>query len=261
MAKKTLKATKTGKKEESKSGKGKWILLTILIVLLLLMGVAYFFDFGTTLFFDGSDGTEMSGENRELLLEDEIERAEALEQIIQLEGSAQIGEPPAPAPVKKRIKKYYVKVEDCIGSTCEKEVVRFLKQEKLPYTKRRYKRKTEYHELISSSVFSRQSAQEKIELLKESKGVIGDPHLAREGKRYRISLGYFLDKETGIRIKSGLSDLYPKIKMDFELRTSRRSYTVNSIYTGPFKKAAAKSIEKRLQQNPEYESSTLTRMF
>ncbi len=258
MAKQTLKAGRKEKSKETKSGKGKWILLAILLLLLILIALAYFFDFGKTLFFN-EEVSDITGDPVEISLEAELKKAEELDQVIRVEETQTVEEPPPPVPVAKPVKKYYVKVEDCIGITCEREVIRFLKQEKLPYTKMRSKRKTEYHELISSSVFSRQSASEKIQLLEETPGVMGDPRLVRENRRYRISMGHFLDKEVGIRTKSGLADLYPKIQIDFELRTSNRYYTVNSILAGPFKKGTAEKVKNRLQLNPEYETSTVTR--
>ena len=74
-------------------------------------------------------------------------------------------------------------------------------------------------------------------------------------------MGAFLNEETGIRIKSDLANLYHKVNIDFDLRVSDRNYTVKSIYAGPFKKAAAEAIHKRLTQYPEFESSTVIRML
>ena len=261
MAKQNLKAGKKSvktDKAEPKSGKGKRVLLLILLLLLLIVGVVYFFGIENSLtsFFD--EGEEMTSAEGELSLEDQLKMAKALPEVIQVEKVSQVPEPPA--PVKKPQKKFYVKVDDCINITCEEQIVNFLKQEKLPYTKRKLRKKTKYYELISSTVFSRKSALEKMDELSQLEDISNYPVLVKENRRYRISMGAFLDEETGVRIKSDLAKLYHKVNIDFDLRVTNRNYTVNSIYAGPFKKDAAEAVQKRLKQYPEYESSTVSRM-
>lgn len=260
MAKKEKTEKKAAKKTKKKTGKKKWIFLFILLLLALLSGTGYFFKLHepAIAFLNETPINFWSGSSEEKELEEAM-KAEALsEAIIEVEDAAlQIKEdyPEEDIPRKDR---YYIKVEECVNLTCQQEVARFLKQERLSFTKRQKTNRTKYFELISSTVYTRQAAKAKIEELKNEPQIKGEPFLRKENNRYRISLGQFPNEETGIKIRAGLVPLYPKLKIDFEIRPRVTYYTVNAFYAGPFQKSAAKSVLKKLQEHPEYETSELT---
>ncbi|MCG8332992.1 MAG: hypothetical protein MJE63_00635 [Proteobacteria bacterium] len=267
---------KAGKKKKSgkKSGKLKWIFLILIVLIAAIFGVYYFgldqkvagylpnpeivskpkeyfsksVDYVSELktsFLSDEEGDTKSGELSPSIIELEGENTGTGGLDVELDYSSRGG--------------YYVKVEDCINITCQQEVSKFLKRERLPFTKKESKRKTRYYELISSTVFTRVAAKAKIEALKQEPVVKGDPFMVKVKNRYKISLGQFPKEDTGLRVKADLMDLYPKLKIEFEIKPKTTYYRVNSFYTGPFNKSKANSIHKRLKENPEYESSVITR--
>lgn len=260
MAKATQKKRKplpkkdTGK--EVKKGKTKWILLLLIILLIILLAAGAFFGLGDSLtgFFEETEVENQPEQKIEVVWADKDAKTDPTED--QMAEAQEVPEPmEEPTAVKKRSKGYYIKVEDCMGVTCQQDVIRFLKQEKLPYVKRKYSRTTEYFELVSNSVFTLQTAKEKLDLIKRQPGVLSKPYLVAENKRYRISMGLFPEEETGRRIKSEMAHLFPKVRIDFALKPRDRAYSVTSIFAGPFGKTTANKILGNLRAFPEYESS------
>ncbi len=267
---------KAGKKKKKgkRFGKLKWVLLILIVIIAAVFGAYYFgldqkvagylpnpeivskpkeyfsksigyiSDLTTSIFSDDDEDTK-AGELSPSIIELEGDNLGTENLSVELDYSSSGG--------------YYVKVEDCINITCQQEVSRFLKQEDLPFTKKESKRRTRYYEVISSTVFTRVAAKAKIEALKQESVVLGDPFMVKVKNRYKISLGQFPKEDTGLRVKTDLMDLYPKLKIEFEIRPKTSYYRVNSFYTGPFNKSKATKIHKKLQENPEYESSTITR--
>ncbi|MBU2515463.1 hypothetical protein KJ966_29455 [bacterium] len=260
MAKGNLKTQKTLKKQtddQKKSGKGKWIFL-IFILILVLLGAGLFYWFGNplTMFFNEREGFEESQMQFESGLNTDMAIIQDVEQVIEVEKKTPVVK--AVTPSKTPLKRFYIRVEDCTAITCEQEVTRFLKQEKIPYLKRSYSRKTKYFELISTSIYTLQTAKAKMDLLKMQKELVSDPFLIKENNRYRISMGTFPQEETGVRIKSELALLYPKIKIEFDIRPKNQQYTVTSIYAGPFKKNIAEKVLQRIHDYLQYETSQIT---
>lgn len=258
MAKANLKSAKVTKKQKTKkSGKGKWVLLFFILILILL-GAAFYYWLGNpiTMFFSENDLTDEPQYEVMTEMEQITPIIQAAEEVIEVE--TEPVKPEKPKPKKPTWRKYYIKVDDCLAVTCQQEVIRFLKQEKLPYLKKKYSRKTKYYELVSTSIYTQQIAKEKIGLMKMQKEIIGEPYLIREKKRYRISMGFFPQKETGIRMKAELVHLYPKLKVEFDIRPKDRHYTVTSIFAGPFRKNTAKKVLQRVHDHPQYETSSIT---
>ncbi len=275
MAKEKKASSKEKKKKvNKKSGKKKWILI-IFILLAALAAAGYYFrrDLKLEAYFPNpeimkkpadyfSKSINYISELKDSFLSDkdeDLKEGEVSPSVIQLEGK-QFGSGGLQLDLDYSSRGgYYIKVEDCIDLTCQKVVARFLKGERLPFTKKVTKRKTRYYELISSTVFTRVAAKAKIEMLRQESVIKGDPYLVQVRNRYKISLGQFPMEDTGLRVKTDLIDLYPKLKIEFELRPKITYYRVNTFYTGPFNKSKARSIHKKLQENPEYETSVITR--
>lgn len=265
MAKAAAKTGRTAvrrKKETKKSGKTKWVIL-VLVLLILLLLLVYLFGWTDTFnsFFNEAEPIEEPAGKIEVVMDNNQQGLEDLDQMIQVDQPEEIKEEPAPAvqkQLKPRSNRYYIKVEDCMVMSCQQEVIRFLRQEKLPVIKRKYTRKTKYFELVSSSVYTRQTGNAKIQLLKKQPEVVAEPYLVSENKRFRISMGLFPQQETGVKMRSDLALLYPKVKIDFNLRPIDRRYTVTTIYSGPFQKGAASQILEKLHSFPEYESSVIS---
>lgn len=266
MAKGNAKAKRPAKAQEdteAKPGKKKWIFLILLLLILIVLGAGYFFGLGPSLtsFFNESEESVKSFEQTgEVAPEPEPMIEEDISKVLQVEKTESEEEEKEKRKTKPVIKKYYVKVEDCTVVTCQNEVVQFLKQENLPHIKKTYTRPTVYYELISSTVYSLQTAKAKIDLLKRQEIEYGQPFLVRENKRYRISMGLFPEEETGRKLMSSLTVLYPKIEINFELKARDRRYQVTSIYAGPFRKNRAEQVLQRMKRFPEYETSELTRL-
>jgi hypothetical protein len=259
MAKANESAKTGAKKTGKKASKAKWLLFLIALIV-IASGVGYYFGFDKPFFaFIKKSGLmDMLDRNQETNVIEPPKIDELSVSMIELEKDRLAAEAERKKQIKSTQKKYYIKVEDCINVTCEQEVIRFLKREKLPYTRRLKKQKTKYFELVSESVYTRLVAKAKIDQLKMETEIIGDPYLVKENNRYRISLGQFPREDTVVRIKAELAHLYPKLKMDFELQPKEGFYNVKSIYSGPFEKSVAHSVLKKLQDNPEYETSEIT---
>ena len=256
---KEKKAAKA-KIKKKKSGKRKWILLILFLLLTGLVGSGYYFGYDKIAldYIRNFDYTFGLLDDSATDLDENLTSSELSKSVLELEKDALTidkSEPDIPISGKNA---YYVKVDECTDTNCEQEVIRFLKQEKLLFTKRKSKRRTKYYELISISSYPMKAAKVKIDLIKQESNLTGEPYLVRENNRYKISLGQFPQEDTGVRIKAGLAHLYPKLKIDFELKPKNTFFNVKSIYTGPFNKKVAESVLKRLQEYPEYESSEIS---
>lgn len=262
------KAKTKGKKAEAnaktskKGGKGKWVVLFILLLAAIGGGAVHYLKLDQPVMayletlpisLDFLSGSSSEDEKMQQLSEEQLAQS-----VIEIEENLMKDQKPVPQAEPEVPKNYYVKVEDCINLTCRQEVIRFLKQEKLPYSQRQFTRKTRYYELISSSVYTRQMAKAKIEEIKRETEIKGEPYLVKQNNRYKISLGQYPQEETGVRVRAELIPHYPTLQIDFEIKPKMTYYKVNSIYAGPFKKSVAKSVLNRLHEHPEYETSEIT---
>ncbi len=222
MAKKNLKE----KKGKKKKGKKKWIFILLLLIIAISGGaiiylekdkeILSFFNEKVTAVEEPVGKIEVEMENNDLDLQNEI-----LDKNQSITGQRQqrIGKPG---------KGYYIKVEDCVVAKCQQEVIRYLRQEKLPIVKTTYSKRLQYFELISSSVFNLQRAKEKIRILNKYKNKISSPYLVSNRKKYQVSFGMFPQESAGLKMKSTLGDLYPKVEIGFELVPRKRTSLVGS---------------------------------
>ncbi|MBU3916259.1 hypothetical protein KKA14_12060 [bacterium] len=254
MAKKNLH-TKKGKPqtEEKKKGKKKWIF--ILLALIILISVA-------AIKFLGKDKEIIGFFNEQETVVEEPSGIIVVEKETNDKGFKNenlIKEKSRQERKKRRIRKpgkgYYVKVEDCVVSKCQQEVIRYLQKEKLPIVKTTYSKNLQYFELMSSSVFNLQRAKEKIRIINKYSGKISTPYLVSNRNKYQISLGLFPQETDGLKMKSTLGGLYQQVEVGFELVPRKRVYTVTSILVGPFNKSKAIAVLDRIQNFTDFESS------
>ena len=254
MAKSKLKLKKVKKVKDKgkKKGKKKWVFfLLILIVLVILVLIKFLgFDQSITSFFNEEELPPAPLENIEVQWENGNPDQQAPELV-----AVQPSEAQKPKRPKRPKSSYYIKIDDCMVNVCQRDIIRFLKGEKLPVYKKSYTERVKYFELISSTVYNLQRAKQKIKILDKYNVELNSPYLIKYQGRYKISFGLFLKKETGIRVKTNLARLYPDVKMRFNLEPRIRKYKVTSIYAGPFSKSKVNRVLASIQDNQEYESS------
>ncbi|MCP4755964.1 MAG: hypothetical protein GY866_34320 [Proteobacteria bacterium] len=263
MAKKdkTLQKSATA---ESDSGKGKKkrliiIIIAILIVLgLIILAVFFYFDNSSESFFGENLTTEESTENIQI----ELDSAKLPEQ----RPGETISPPPPeepPPPPKKRLKRsrkrYYLKVGTCLYSQCQRDIGRLLKRNRLSTINKTHTKRVEYYELISESAFDLKRAEEKRRILDKYNKMIASPYLVVYKNKYKISFGQFPQREIGMKMQTHLAQLYPQVKLRFQLTPRKNKYTVTNVYTGPFSKSIAEKVRSRLMSISEVQSIEITK--
>ncbi len=269
MAKRNLRSTKTklsAKNVEKGKGNKIWIFLFLLLLLLLIICAYKFLDLEIPFddLFKEPDLVEESLDNIQVKWDKKEEELDISEDMPEVSSEVlevkvkKITQPSATPRAKRKFgKKKYIKVEDCVYSTCKKEVLKILKQEELPIIQRKYTKKTRYFELISDSVYNLQRAKQKISILNKYNKNVGAPYMVAYKNRYKISFGQFPKEETGMRMKTSLAELYPKIEMNFVLEPREQKYKVTSIFVGPFNQEKAERVLDLLQSYPDFESSEI----
>ncbi len=260
MAKKVVSASgKKKKKKSKKSGGGKGMLL-LLLILLTLGGVgAYMYYDQILMMFMSDEMVLMEADDQNLQIEPEKvmdqpgKTSEGSQQA--LVETSQLRVPPPVVKVKtpRSGKRFYVKVGSCLYMECQENFTRGIKQNKFSVYKTKTRKQTQYFELISSSGYNRERANEKQKLLRKY-NVRLQPYIIPSGGTgsYRISFGSFPDKNKALEMKSYLAQMFPQINMVFGLETRKNSYDITNIYAGPFssdKKAQKARINLRKNSN------------
>ena len=251
--KKRTQSTKTQKK-----GKKRWLILFLLLIIGAVFVAIRFFNIETPLdsFFNEPEIGELSLENIEVELDKNTRDLIGLESTStrNTKGRRQRSQ----TRFRLRKGKYYIKIEDCVEKKCSTEVSKYLKTMRLPSTKKRYTKQIKYYELLSLSYYTIQRGKNKIRMLKKYHLDSIPPYLVSDKKnRYRVSFGLFPSEKTGRQKQSELATLFPKTETRFVLEPRVKSYSVTSIYTGPFAKQTAERVLYSLQSSFDFESSKI----
>lgn len=155
---------------------------------------------------------------------------------------------------KKSVGKgYYIRVASCQYKSCIRYNKSILKQKRFPISSFKKIGNTKYFHLVSTMAFKKDIAQRKVTLLAGLNKMPGSPAVFRHKNLYRISMGFFPDRDKGLFMQSYVDQFQGHTKTYFSLEPKIERFKYTNIYVGPFysKKKTDKILE-RLQNSREF---------
>ena len=236
------------KKETSGSKKGLIFALFLIIVLAALGAYFYLFHFNT----EKQEVIEMPSSEDVIQVEDPKKVPRVTTSV--KDAVAQQDKRSKTRYYKKSVRKrYYVRSASCQYSSCTQHYKSLLKKKRFPVTSVNKIGSTRYFHLVSTMAFKKEAAQRKVILLTELNKMPGNPTAVRHKNLYRISMGFFPQRDKGLFMQSYMDQFQRHTKTYFSLEPKSERFKYTNVYAGPFssKKKADKILE-RLQNTREF---------
>lgn len=154
---------------------------------------------------------------------------------------------------KKAIKGYYVRVASCQYSSCTHYNKALLNKRRFPVIAVNKTGSTQYYHLISAMAFKKAVAERKAMLLAGLNKMPGNPTVVPHKNLYRISMGFFPERDKGLYMQSYVDQFQSHTKTYFSLERKIERFKYTNIYAGPFlSKKKADQVFLRLQTSREF---------
>lgn len=233
------------------SGSKKGLILTLFLVIVLIAFGAYFFFFHTQP--NDQEAIEMPQTDDTIQVEELGKSMAVTMSVKDVIGTKETKKRPKTRYYKKAKKGFHVRVASCQYSSCIRRYKALLKKRKLPVRSYKKTGTTRYSNLVSTMAFKKEVALRKAILLAELNKMPGKPTVIKHKELYRISMGYYPQRDKGLFMQSYLDQFQGHTKTYFSLEPIVERFKYTNIYTGPFSsKVRAEKILEMLQNSREF---------